>query len=112
MAQPKYEPYDFANRRHIGPSPDEMAEMLQVVGSNTLDLLIDQTVPDQIRQTAPLDWGPALSERATLDRLRDGAYRLVLEGDSYRRPKPLAGEADVRSMLEPKKKKAAVKEVK
>ena len=21
----KYEPYDFANRRHIGPSPEEMA---------------------------------------------------------------------------------------
>ena len=23
-----YNPYDFANRRHIGPSPSEMAEML------------------------------------------------------------------------------------
>jgi len=27
-----YLPYDFANRRHIGPSPAEMAEMLAVVG--------------------------------------------------------------------------------
>ena len=27
-----YNPYDFANRRHIGPSPAEMAEMLQAVG--------------------------------------------------------------------------------
>ena len=27
-----YNPYDFANRRHIGPSPDEMAQMLQAVG--------------------------------------------------------------------------------
>ena len=26
-------PYDFANRRHIGPSPEEMAEMLKVVGA-------------------------------------------------------------------------------
>ncbi|ONP85254.1 ATP-binding protein, partial [Burkholderia cenocepacia] len=26
---------------------------------------------------------------ATLDRLRHGAYRLVLEGDSYRTPKPM-----------------------
>ncbi len=26
-----YLPYDFANRRHIGPSPAEMAEMLATV---------------------------------------------------------------------------------
>jgi glycine dehydrogenase len=30
-----YLPYDFANRRHIGPSPDEMAQMLQTVGAQT-----------------------------------------------------------------------------
>ena len=69
MTKPKYEPYDFANRRHIGPSPVEMEDMLAVVGANSLDLLIEQTVPDSIRQSAPLEWGPALSERATLDRL-------------------------------------------
>ena len=63
-----YEPYDFANRRHIGPSPDEMAAMLDVVGADSLDALIDQTVPAGIRQRAPLSWGKALSERATLDR--------------------------------------------
>ncbi len=27
-----YLPYDFANRRHIGPSPEEMTRMLEVVG--------------------------------------------------------------------------------
>ena len=27
-----YNPYDFANRRHIGPSPKEMDEMLKVLG--------------------------------------------------------------------------------
>ena len=40
-----YNPYDFANRRHIGPSPAEMEEMLKVVGVKTLDELINQTVP-------------------------------------------------------------------
>ena len=25
----EYHPYDFANRRHIGPSPAEIAEMLR-----------------------------------------------------------------------------------
>lgn len=62
------------------------------------------------------EWGEAFPNRllgaATLDRLRDGAYRVILEGDSYRRPKPLRGAADARSLLGPKKKKAAAKEVK
>jgi glycine dehydrogenase len=40
-----YKPYDFANRRHIGPSPAEMDEMLKVVGYPSLDALIDDTVP-------------------------------------------------------------------
>ena len=26
-----YLPYDFANRRHIGPSPSEMAHMLETL---------------------------------------------------------------------------------
>mgnify|MGYP000172634394 CR=1 FL=1 len=33
-----YNPNDFANRRHIGPSPAEMEEMLKVVGVKTLIL--------------------------------------------------------------------------
>ena len=57
-----YNPDDFANRRHIGPSPAEMAEMLKVVGAESLEALIGQTVPANIRQAAPLDW-PALSEQ-------------------------------------------------
>ena len=52
-----YEPYDFANRRHIGPSPAEIAEMLRAVGAPSLEALIDETVPADIRQAAPLDWG-------------------------------------------------------
>ena len=58
-----YDPYDFANRRHIGPSPEEMADMFQVVGVETLDQLIDQTVPASIRQAEPLDFGAPKSER-------------------------------------------------
>ena len=50
-----YQAYDFANRRHIGPSPEEMAEMLETVGVKSLDELIDQTIPEAIRQDAPLD---------------------------------------------------------
>jgi glycine dehydrogenase len=73
MTSERYEPYDFANRRHIGPSPEEMDEMLRVVGANSLDALIDETVPKGIRQVAPLDFGRPLSERGALDRLRETA---------------------------------------
>lgn len=58
-----YDPYDFANRRHIGPSPEEMAEMLKAVGADSLDALIDETVPASIRQAEPLDYGAPKSER-------------------------------------------------
>ncbi|RVT85538.1 glycine dehydrogenase (aminomethyl-transferring) [Rhodobacteraceae bacterium CCMM004] len=61
-----YKPYDFANRRHIGPSPAEMDEMLKVVGAESLDALIDETVPKAIRQAEPLDFGKPKSERELL----------------------------------------------
>jgi glycine dehydrogenase len=68
-----YAPYDFANRRHIGPSPVEMAEMLKAVGAPSLDALIDEIVPDDIRLKTPLAWGKALSEQAVLAKLRSVA---------------------------------------
>ncbi|MEL6620103.1 MAG: aminomethyl-transferring glycine dehydrogenase [Pseudomonadota bacterium] len=68
-----YLPYDFANRRHIGPSPDEMAEMLAVVDADDLDALIGDTIPAQIRQNTPLDFGKPLSERELLHRMKKTA---------------------------------------
>ena len=71
-----YQAYDFANRRHIGPSPSEMDEMVKVVGFDTLDDLIDATVPAAIRQDEPLDWGgPGLSERDALFHIRQVAKK-------------------------------------
>ncbi len=68
-----YLPYDFANRRHIGPSPSELEDMLKVIGADSLEALIDETVPATIRQKTPLEWGKALSESASLTKLRDVA---------------------------------------
>ncbi|MGG7564964.1 aminomethyl-transferring glycine dehydrogenase [Rhodovulum sp. DZ06] len=70
-----YEPYDFANRRHIGPSPEEMAQMLAAVGADSLDALIDRAVPQGIRQLSPLDFGPALSEQDALSKVRAVAQK-------------------------------------
>ena len=67
-----YNPYDFANRRHIGPSPEEMAAMLGVVGVGSIDALIEETVPRSIRQAKPLTWAP-LSEHDLLKRMRQVA---------------------------------------
>ncbi|MBB5515660.1 glycine dehydrogenase [Rubricella aquisinus] len=66
-----YAPYDFANRRHIGPSEAEMAEMLATLGVSSLDELIAQAVPQGIRQAEPLDFGPAKSEQRALATMRD-----------------------------------------
>ncbi|MCX7899114.1 MAG: glycine dehydrogenase (aminomethyl-transferring), partial [Methylocystis sp.] len=75
MSGERYEPYDFANRRHIGPSPEEIAEMLRVIGAPSLAALIDETVPADIRQKEKLDFGRPLSERGALDRLREVANK-------------------------------------
>jgi glycine dehydrogenase len=65
-----YLPYDFANRRHIGPSPDEMSQMLTTLGVGSLDELIDQTVPASIRQAQPLDFEKPRSERELIYQMR------------------------------------------
>ena len=70
-----YLPYDFANRRHIGPSPSEMEQMLDVVGAKDLDALIDDTLPRGIRQAEPLDFGKAMSERELLHHMKGVAAK-------------------------------------
>ena len=65
-----YLPYDFANRRHIGPSPAEMAHMLETLGLSDLESLIDETLPKSIRQKDPLNFGKPKSERALLNHMR------------------------------------------
>ena len=70
-----YEAYDFANRRHIGPSPSEMTDMLRTIGFDSLDALIDATVPKSIRQEQLLSFGPAMSERDALHHMKKVASK-------------------------------------
>jgi glycine dehydrogenase len=53
-------------RRHVGPSPRDVAAMLETVGAKSLDALMNETLPASIRQKAPLDLGPALRETEAL----------------------------------------------
>jgi glycine dehydrogenase len=61
-------PVPFA-RRHIGPSSEEQAEMLRALGCASLDQLIDQVVPEGIRQKHALRLPAALSEEGALMKL-------------------------------------------
>ena len=61
------------------------------------DIVSERHERRSIIMTSNLDfaeWGDAFPNRilgaATIDRLRHGAYRLILEGESYRSPKPLS----------------------
>lgn len=56
---------DFV-RRHIGPSPSDIASMLETVGASSLSALMGETLPASIRQKAPLDLGRAMSETEAL----------------------------------------------
>jgi glycine dehydrogenase len=62
-------------RRHIGPSPRDIAAMLETVGANSLEGLMAETLPSSIRQKAPLDLGTPLSETEALAHMRGLASR-------------------------------------
>lgn len=57
--------------RHNGPRKQEVAQMLHKIGVNSMDELIEQTVPSVIRLKKPLNIGKGLSEYEYLNHLRD-----------------------------------------
>ena len=59
------------SRRHIGPSAKETAEMLSAIGAESLDALIDQVVPEDIRAREVLALPAGLSEEQALRRLKN-----------------------------------------
>ncbi len=63
-------PADFVGR-HIGPRPDDIRQMLDVIGAESMDELIDQTVPASIRLRGDLDVEDAVPEHVLVNRLRE-----------------------------------------
>ena len=61
--------------RHIGPDAAARERMLAAIGVPSLDALIDQTIPPNIRLAAPLDLPAGESEYEYLSRLRTIAGR-------------------------------------
>ena len=63
-------PVDRFAARHIGPRPDDINEMAEALGYDSLDELIDAVVPEDIRLRRPLALPPGRSEREVLEELR------------------------------------------
>ncbi|MDR1755714.1 MAG: aminomethyl-transferring glycine dehydrogenase [Culturomica sp.] len=56
--------------RHIGPRPEEIDEMLKVTGVNSMEELIEQTVPKSIRLKKLPELPAALTESEFFDKIR------------------------------------------
>ena len=58
-------------KRHIGISSSEINEMLKVIDVDSLDQLIDETVPDGIRMNKNLQLPDAVNEYEYLAMLKE-----------------------------------------
>lgn len=69
---PRIQPSTLSNftQRHIGPNPDDVKQMLDILGLSNLDDLIDKTVPQAIRFHQTLNLPAAQSEYAALAKLK------------------------------------------
>ena len=67
-------PDKFVNR-HIGPTPEELNLMARECGAKSVDDLIDQTIPSNIKLKEPLTLTPPLSEHIFLEDLKKIAQK-------------------------------------
>ncbi|MBK8154144.1 MAG: aminomethyl-transferring glycine dehydrogenase [Saprospiraceae bacterium] len=70
-----FERNDRFENRHIGTTGPALAQMLRQLGVSSLDELIDQTVPAQIRLNKKLQLPPASSEFDYLNQLKINAQK-------------------------------------
>ena len=68
--------------RHIGITRRDLPEMLHTVGVESVDALIDQTIPADIRLKEPLDLPPAMSEAEYAAHIHALAMKNVI-ADNY-----------------------------
>ena len=66
----QHDPDVFADR-HLGPRGLEVRTMLDQLGYDTLDALVDAAVPKTIRTDRPLDLPKARTEAEVLAHLRE-----------------------------------------
>lgn len=69
---------DLFERRHIGPSPEEIQEMLKFLGYDSLDAFTNAVIPKSIRQERAFILSPfpaAMTEQGALARLKSHAAK-------------------------------------
>ena len=69
------QPSDTFVRRHVGPNADEIKQMLAFLSVDSLDELIDQTVPAAIRLKKPLKLGEPRAEFELLQEMKQLASK-------------------------------------
>jgi len=62
--------FENFSSRHNGPSEKDIQEMLKVTGVNTLNELIEQTIPSDIRLDKPLELDEAMNEYSFLNKFK------------------------------------------
>src|SRR5690606_10767326 len=70
--------FNFQERfedRHISPSETDVPAMLQTIGVDSIEQLIDKTIPENIRLKSPLALPPALSEVDYLNKMKQMASK-------------------------------------
>ena len=56
--------------RHIGPREKDVKEMLNSIGAESIDALVDRTVPENIRLSGPMKIAAAVSEAEQLEHMQ------------------------------------------
>ena len=59
------------SKRHLGPTENDVAAMLNEIGLNSIDKLIEKTIPESIRSTSKLGIGDGLDEFSYLKKTKE-----------------------------------------
>ena len=66
---------DLFSSRHIGITDQELPQMLATIGVKSIEELIDQTIPTNIRLKKPLQLPAAMTEAEFLNHIRQIAAK-------------------------------------
>lgn len=66
------------SRRHIGITDRDLPKMLETIGVQSVDELIEQTIPANIRLPEPLDLEEAMSEQEFLNHIHELAQKNII----------------------------------
>ena len=61
---------DIFSERHIGPRGSQIQDMLSLIGVSSLDVLINETVPNNIRLQSPMKLDLPMSEPEYLEHIQ------------------------------------------